>query len=89
MSQRRGNFVIVDPATSKAFGMDPVLDYDPITQVISSASADAVLELTRENEHEIEGILETHAHTRTTSPQQLVSRSTSPRNRARSLPYAS
>lgn len=55
-------YVVVDPATAKAVIIDPVLDYDPCTQNITSASADALLALVKEKGYTIEMILETHAH---------------------------
>jgi glyoxylase-like metal-dependent hydrolase (beta-lactamase superfamily II) len=42
--------------------IDPVLDYDPLTQAISTASADSLLSLVAANGYKVERILETHAH---------------------------
>lgn len=53
---------MADPATSKAVIIDPVLDYDPCTQAITTTSADALLALVKEKGYTIECILETHAH---------------------------
>lgn len=55
-------FIVADPATSKAVIIDPVLDYDPCTQTITTTSADALLALVKEKGYTIESILETHAH---------------------------
>jgi glyoxylase-like metal-dependent hydrolase (beta-lactamase superfamily II) len=55
-------YVVADPATSKAVIIDPVLDYDPVTQLITTDSADALLTLIKGKRFTIERILETHAH---------------------------
>lgn len=55
-------YIVADPATSKAVIIDPVLDYDPCTQSITTTSADALLTLVKENGYTIDRILETHAH---------------------------
>ena len=55
-------YVVADPATSVAVIIDPVLDYDPVTQVITTTSADALLSLVREKGYKVDKILESHAH---------------------------
>lgn len=55
-------FIVADPATSKAVIIDPVLDYDPCTQTITTTSADALIALVKEKGYTIDNILETHAH---------------------------
>lgn len=55
-------FIVADPATSKAVIIDPVLNYDPCTQTITTTSADALLALVKEKGYTIESVLETHAH---------------------------
>lgn len=55
-------YVVADPTTSTAVIIDPVLDYDPATQVITTDSADALLSLVKEEGYKIDRILETHAH---------------------------
>jgi len=55
-------YVVADPATSVAVIIDPVLDYDPVTQVITTTSADALLALVKEKGYKIDKILESHAH---------------------------
>jgi hypothetical protein len=55
-------YIVADPATSKAVIIDPVLNYDPCTQTITTTSADALLALVKEKGYMIERILETHAH---------------------------
>lgn len=55
-------YVVADPATSKAVIIDSVLDIAPATLQLSTKSADELLALVRENNYRIEMILETHAH---------------------------
>jgi glyoxylase-like metal-dependent hydrolase (beta-lactamase superfamily II) len=55
-------YVVADPTTLTAVIIDPVLDYDPATQVITTDSADALLSLVKEKRYKVEKILETHAH---------------------------
>jgi glyoxylase-like metal-dependent hydrolase (beta-lactamase superfamily II) len=54
--------VVVDPATSTAAVVDPVLDYDWRSGRTSPGSADRVAELCRERGLKVRWILETHAH---------------------------
>lgn len=49
-------------STSAAVVIDPVLDYDPITQAITTRSADELLSFIQKKDYNIERILETHAH---------------------------
>ena len=55
-------YLIADPSTLSAAIIDPVLDYDPVTQVISTRTADALLAMAIEMGYKIDRILETHAH---------------------------
>ena len=55
-------YVIGDPLTSAAAIIDPVLDYDPATQAISTQNADSLLSLVKEKKYHVDRILETHAH---------------------------
>ncbi|KAL5044232.1 hypothetical protein BDW71DRAFT_209445 [Aspergillus fruticulosus] len=55
-------YVVADPSTSEAVIIDAVLDYDPATQEISTASADSLLSLVRQKNYKVAMILETHAH---------------------------
>lgn len=55
-------YVVADPVTLKAVIIDPVLDYDPASQIITTEAADTLLALVSENGYCIERILETHAH---------------------------
>ena len=68
-------YVVADPATSRAVIIDPVLDYDPATQTIDTYSAESLLSLIHENKYQIDRILETHAHAdHITSASYLQSR---------------
>jgi hypothetical protein len=55
-------YIVADPATKKAAIVDPVLDYEPATQAITTTSADALIALALKHGYEIDWILETHAH---------------------------
>ncbi|KAB2573653.1 metallo-beta-lactamase domain protein [Lasiodiplodia theobromae] len=55
-------YVVADPSTLSAAIIDPVLDYDPVTQVISTNTANALLSLVKEKGYKVDWILETHAH---------------------------
>lgn len=55
-------YVVADPETKVACIIDPVLDYEPVTQALNTASADQLLDLVKKNGYKIEWILETHAH---------------------------
>ncbi|GAB1316687.1 Putative metallo-beta-lactamase domain protein [Madurella fahalii] len=55
-------YVVADPATGAAVIIDPVLDFDPARNFISTASADALLALVKHNGYTVERLLETHAH---------------------------
>ncbi|MBL0162799.1 MAG: MBL fold metallo-hydrolase [Xanthomonadales bacterium] len=54
--------VVVDPATRRAAIIDPVLDFDPASGRISTASAQRVLEYVATTALAVDWILETHAH---------------------------
>ncbi|KAF4779072.1 metallo-beta-lactamase superfamily protein [Colletotrichum scovillei] len=55
-------YVVADPATKAAVIIDPVLDYDRTTQIITTSSADELLRLVKEKSYRVLRILETHAH---------------------------
>ncbi|CAK7199473.1 hypothetical protein SEUCBS139899_002153 [Sporothrix eucalyptigena] len=55
-------YVVADPSTKTAVIIDPVLDYDPATQSITTGAADDLLSLVKEKGYRVERILETHAH---------------------------
>lgn len=54
--------MVADPSTLTAVIIDPVLDYDPATQVITTSSADQLLSLVKEKSYKVDRILETHVH---------------------------
>lgn len=55
-------YLIVDPSTSTAVIIDPVLNYDPATQAVTTQAADSLLSLIKGKGYKIDKILETHAH---------------------------
>ncbi len=55
-------YVVADPATKSAVIIDPVLDFDPARNAVTTASADALLALVREHGYTVERLLETHVH---------------------------
>lgn len=55
-------YVVSDPSTKAAVIVDPVLDYDSTTQMITTDTADSVLSLVKEKVLRVERILETHVH---------------------------
>ncbi|KAK3402379.1 beta-lactamase-like protein [Sordaria brevicollis] len=55
-------YLIADPSTSIAAIIDPVLDYSPADNSISTTSADSLLSLIASRGYKIAWILETHAH---------------------------
>ncbi|OMP84349.1 Glyoxylase B2 [Diplodia seriata] len=55
-------YVVADPSTLAAAIIDPVLDYDPVTQELTTSTADTLLSLVKEKGYKVDWILETHAH---------------------------
>jgi glyoxylase-like metal-dependent hydrolase (beta-lactamase superfamily II) len=55
-------YVVADPSTKSAVIIDPVLDFDPARNAISTKSADGLLALVKEEGYVVEHLLETHAH---------------------------
>lgn len=55
-------YLVADSSSQTAVVIDPVLDYDPATQAISSQTADSLLSMIEEKGYKIDRILETHAH---------------------------
>ncbi|PSN67561.1 putative metallo-beta-lactamase domain protein [Corynespora cassiicola Philippines] len=55
-------YIVADPSTRRAAIVDPVLDFDPATQSISTDSANKLLNLIGQKGYSIDWILETHAH---------------------------
>ncbi|KAG9529223.1 putative metallo-beta-lactamase domain protein, partial [Aureobasidium melanogenum] len=55
-------YVVSDPSTKAAVIVDPVLDYDSTTQIITTDTADSILSLAKQKGLRVERILETHVH---------------------------
>jgi glyoxylase-like metal-dependent hydrolase (beta-lactamase superfamily II) len=55
-------YIVADPATKAAVIIDPVLDFDPARNAISTESADGLLALVSEKGYTVERLLETHVH---------------------------
>ncbi|CAG8277116.1 unnamed protein product [Penicillium olsonii] len=55
-------YLVGDPTTLTAAIIDPVLDYDASTQVITTHTADSILALVKELGYKVEMVLETHIH---------------------------
>ncbi|CAK7218393.1 hypothetical protein SBRCBS47491_003494 [Sporothrix bragantina] len=55
-------YVVADPSSKTAVIIDPVLDYDPTTRIITTDSANNLLSLVKEKGYRVDRILETHAH---------------------------
>jgi len=55
-------YLVIDQATREAAIIDTVLDYDPRSGKLSTASADALLETVTKEKATVKWILETHAH---------------------------
>ncbi|KAK3293944.1 beta-lactamase-like protein [Chaetomium fimeti] len=55
-------YIVADPSTKTAVIIDPVLDFDPARNAISTKSADALLALAKEEGYIVDYLLETHAH---------------------------
>jgi glyoxylase-like metal-dependent hydrolase (beta-lactamase superfamily II) len=56
------SYIVHDPATRAAAIIDPVLDFTPRNGRTSTASAEALLEIVRQQGLDVHYILETHAH---------------------------
>jgi glyoxylase-like metal-dependent hydrolase (beta-lactamase superfamily II) len=65
-------YVVFDPATRDAVVIDPVLDYDPSTGVVSADSVDRVTEFLRRERLVLRMLLETHAHADHLSGSQVL-----------------
>lgn len=56
------SYVVMDPASSAAAIIDPVLDYDPASGRTATVSADRIVDFVRHKGLAVEWILETHVH---------------------------
>lgn len=55
-------YIVTDPDSGKAAIIDSVLDYDPASGRLSTASADKVIEEVRRRNLAVEWVLDTHVH---------------------------
>lgn len=55
-------YIVADPSSGRAAIIDPVLDYEPASQLITTTTADSLLSLVKEKGYTVDWILETHAH---------------------------
>ncbi|KAF9883971.1 Ethylmalonic encephalopathy 1 [Aspergillus nanangensis] len=55
-------YIVVCSTTNEAAIIDPVLDFDPSTATISTASADTLLKVVSSKGYRVRYLLETHAH---------------------------
>ncbi|KAI9068252.1 Metallo-hydrolase/oxidoreductase [Trametes sanguinea] len=55
-------YIVVDPNSSDAVVIDPVLDYEPNSGTISTQTADGLVAFIEHNKLKVTRILETHAH---------------------------
>ena len=55
-------YLVADPGTGVAAVIDPVLDFEPKAARLSTGSADAVLQVVRDQGLKLAYVLETHAH---------------------------
>lgn len=65
-------YVVYDPATRDALVIDPVLDYEPRSSVISTVAVDRVSEFLRREGLALRWVLETHAHADHLSGSQVL-----------------
>ena len=56
------SYVVIDPATKRCAIIDSVLDYDPKAGRTGRESADRIIEYVKNQELEVEWLLETHVH---------------------------
>jgi glyoxylase-like metal-dependent hydrolase (beta-lactamase superfamily II) len=56
------SYVVTDPATRRCAVVDSVLDYDPKSGRTGKDSADRIIQHVRDNNLEVEWVLETHVH---------------------------
>src|SRR5690606_31742463 len=73
------SYLLWDPPTRKAAIIDAVLDYDPATGRLGSASADAILARAAELGLTVDWALETHAHADHLSAADHIRRETGAR----------
>jgi glyoxylase-like metal-dependent hydrolase (beta-lactamase superfamily II) len=67
-------YVVFDATTRDAIVIDPVLDYDPLASQTSTASAEAVIALVKDQRLVVRWLLETHVHADHLSGASLLKR---------------
>lgn len=72
-------YIVSDPSTKETAIIDTVLDYNKDTGVISTASADKLLNVVKDNGYIVSYILETHAHADHLSASRYLQRMLSQR----------
>jgi glyoxylase-like metal-dependent hydrolase (beta-lactamase superfamily II) len=55
-------YIVADPATKKCAIIDPVLDFDPNSGATATHSADELLHYIKQEDYELQWILDTHPH---------------------------
>ncbi|KAK7180555.1 hypothetical protein DPSP01_006073 [Paraphaeosphaeria sporulosa] len=55
-------YIVADPQTREAVIIDSVLDFDPASNSLSTATADSLLSIIDEQKYSVTRILETHVH---------------------------
>ncbi|VBB74003.1 Putative Zn-dependent hydrolase [Podospora comata] len=55
-------YIIADPSTLAAAIIDPVLDFEPARNTVSTATADSLLDIVVQNNYKVGYLLETHTH---------------------------
>jgi glyoxylase-like metal-dependent hydrolase (beta-lactamase superfamily II) len=75
-------YVVADPVSKDAVIIDPVLDFDPASSTISTASADRVLDTVREHGYAVTHVLETHAHANHLTAARYIQQALAPSGRA-------
>ncbi|KAL2136722.1 hypothetical protein VTI74DRAFT_1763 [Chaetomium olivicolor] len=55
-------YIVADPSTKSAVVIDPVLDFDPAGNAVSTTTADGLLALVKEHGYTVDRLLETHVH---------------------------
>ncbi|KAK4647223.1 uncharacterized protein QC761_123510 [Podospora bellae-mahoneyi] len=55
-------YIIADPSTLAAAIIDPVLNFEPARNTVSTATADSLLDIVVQNNYKVGYLLETHTH---------------------------
>lgn len=71
------SYLVWDPATRRAAVIDSALDFDPKSGRTGTASAQAILDAAREQNLQLDWLLETHAHADHLSAAPFLKRATS------------